>query len=146
MAGFIVREVPRAIAVHNCRPRKSGLFYYQIRNRWHFILKNYQLRTIVCLVPALVVYKPLQFLVLAAKGHAWTYVRAVGGLLEMLPTLPRDRAFNRRIRRKRDRDLLVSQPIVVGDALAANVIVRAGKGLYERMLDAYWIFLKSISL
>ena len=146
MAGFVIREVPRAIAVHHSRPRKSGLFYYQIRNRWHFILKNYQLRTIVCLVPALVVYEPLQFLVLAAKGHAWTYMRAAGGLLEMLPALPRDRAFNRRIRRKPDRDLLVSQPIVVGDALAANVVVRAGKGLYERMLDAYWIFLKSISL
>ena len=132
--------------MHDCRPRKSGLFYYQIRNRWHFILKNYQLRTIVFLVPALVVYEPLQFVVLAAKGHAWTYVRAVGGLLDLLPALPHDRAFNRRIRRKQDRDLLVSQPIVVGDALAANVVVRAGKGVYERMLDAYWIFLKSISL
>ena len=141
MAGFKIWEVPQAIAVHDSRPRKSGLFYYQIRNRWHFILKNYQLRTIVCLVPALVVYEPLQFLVLVAKGHAWTYVRAVGGLIAMLPTLARDRALARRIRQKPDRDLLVSQPIVVGDALASNFVVRAGKGLYERLLNAYWLFL-----
>jgi GT2 family glycosyltransferase len=138
MAGFTIREVPRAIAVHNSRPRKTGLFYYQIRNRWHFILKNYQLRTIVCLIPALVVYEPLQFLVLLAKGHGWTYVRAVGGLIAMLPALPRDRALARRIRRKPDRELLVSQPIVVGDALATNVVVRAGKGVYERLLNGYW--------
>ena len=26
----------------------AWLFYYQIRNRWHFMLKNYQWRTIVC--------------------------------------------------------------------------------------------------
>jgi GT2 family glycosyltransferase len=141
MAGFRIREVPQAIAVHNGRPRTTGLFYYQIRNRWHFILKNYQLRTIVCVVPALAIYEPLQFLVLVAKGHAWTYVRAVGGLVAMLPALPRDRALARRIRRKPDRDLLVSQPIVVGDALASNVVVRAGKRLYERLLDAYWLFL-----
>ena len=138
MAGFTIREVPQAIAVHDSRPRKTGLFYYQIRNRWHFILKNYQLRTIICLIPALLVYEPLQFLVLLAKGHGWTYVRAVGGLIAMLPALPRDRALARRIRRKPDRELLVSQPIVVGDALAANVVVRSGKELYERMLNAYW--------
>src|SRR5207248_2921700 len=84
-------------ALHNSRPRGAWLFYYQIRNRWHFILKNYQVRTIVCLIPPLLLHEPLQFLVLVAKGHLWTYLRAVGGLIAMLPTLPRDRALARRI-------------------------------------------------
>jgi N-acetylglucosaminyl-diphospho-decaprenol L-rhamnosyltransferase len=138
MAGYKIWELPRAVVVHHSRRRGSWLFYYQIRNRWHFILKNYQLRTIVCLVPMLLVYEPIQLLVLVAKGQGWTYLRAVAGLVAMLPTLPRDRALARRIRRRPDRDLLVSAPIVVGDALAANIVVRAGKGLYERLLNAYW--------
>jgi GT2 family glycosyltransferase len=138
MAGYKIWEPPQAIVLHNSRPRSSWLFYYQIRNRWHFILKNYQVRTIVWLLPALLVYEPLQFLVLVMKGHGWTYLRAVAGLIAMLPALPRDRALARRIRRRPDSALLVSAPIVVGDALAGSALVRAGKGLYEQFLNAYW--------
>jgi len=138
MAGSKIRELPDALVFHRSRPRGDWLFYYQIRNRWHFILKNYQLRTIVALVPPLLVYEPLQLIVLTAKGHLGTYLRAVGGLIAMLPTLPRDRGLARRIRRRPDRDLLVSAPIVVRDDLAKNPIVAGGKALYERFLDGYW--------
>jgi len=146
LAGHDICEVPQAVVHHRSRPRNAWLFYYQIRNRWHFILKNYQWQTIVCLVPALLVYEPLQLLVLVAKGHGWTYLRAVGGLIAMLPALPRDRTFIRRIRRRPDRALLVSAPIVVGDALAGNVVVRLGKGLYEWLLNGYWRVLRSTVL
>jgi hypothetical protein len=103
-------------------------------------------RTIVCLIPPLLIYEPLQLLVLVVKGQGWTYLRAVAGLIAMLPTLPRDRALARRIRRRSDRDLLISGPIVVRGDLAANRLVRAGKGLYERFLDAYWRLLTSTVL
>jgi GT2 family glycosyltransferase len=138
MAGYKIWELPQAVVLHNARPRSAWLFYYQIRNRWHFILKNYQLRTIFCLLPALIVHEPLQFAVLVAKGHAGAYLRAVGGLLPMLPSLPRDRAFARRIRRKADRDLLVSAPIVLRGDLASGALARSGHHAYERWLDAYW--------
>jgi GT2 family glycosyltransferase len=141
MAGYKIWEVPQAMVLHNSRPRSAWLFYYQIRNRWHFILKNYQLRTIVCLVPVFLLHEPLQFAVLAAKGHLGTYLRAVAGLIVMLPTVPRDRALARRIRKKGDRDLLISAPIVVRDDLAKSLVMRSGKAAYERSLDAYWRFL-----
>lgn len=142
MAGYKIWEVPQALVLHNSRPRGAWLFYYQIRNRWHFILKNYQVRTIICLIPPLLVHEPLQLLVLVAKGHAWTYLRAVAGLIAMLPNLPRDRALARRIRRKNDRELLVSAPIVVRDDLAGHPVVRNGKALYERVLTGYWNLLR----
>ena len=142
MAGYTIRELPQALVLHNSRRRGSWLFYYQIRNRWHFILKNYQKRTILCLIPALLVHEPLQLIVLVAKGHGWTYLRAVAGLIAMLPALPRDRALARRIRRKADRDLFISAPIVVRDDLAANPLVRRGKAFYERLLTGYWHLLK----
>ncbi|MCC7417418.1 MAG: glycosyltransferase [Acidobacteria bacterium] len=138
MAGYRILEVPQALAIHNSRPRGTWLFYYQIRNRWHFILKNYEARTILCLIPALAIYEPLQCLVLAAQGHGWTYLRAVAGLMAMLPALPRDRALARRIRRRSDRELLTSAPLVVRADIASNPLVRAGKRAYERFLDAYW--------
>jgi GT2 family glycosyltransferase len=142
MAGYRILEIPQALVLHNSRPRGAWLFYYQIRNRWHFILKNYQASTMLLLVPPLLVYEPLQLLVLAAKGHLSTYVRAAAGLLAMLPSLPRDRALSNRIRRRPDRDLLVSAPIVVRDDIAANPIVKRGKAFYERCLTAYWQLLR----
>ena len=142
MAGYKIWEVPQALVLHNSRPRGAWLFYYQIRNRWHFILKNYQKRTIVCLIPVLVVHEPLQLLVLVVKGHGWTYLRAAAGLVALLPALPRDRSLARRIRRKNDRDLLVSAPIVVRDDLAGHPFVRNGKALYERVLSGYWNLLR----
>jgi len=45
----------------------------------------------VGVVPPLLIHEPLQFLVLVAKGHGLTYLRAVGGLIALLPSLPRDR-------------------------------------------------------
>jgi GT2 family glycosyltransferase len=138
MAGYKIRELPQALVLHRSRPRGAWLFYYQIRNRWHFILKNYQARTILCLIPPLLIHEPLQFAVLVARGHGWTYLRAVAGLLALLPTLPRDRALARRIRRKPDRDLLVSAPIVVRADLGGTALVRRGKRLYEGLLDGYW--------
>jgi GT2 family glycosyltransferase len=142
MAGYTILEVPEARVLHRSRPRDAWLFYYQIRNRWHFILKNYQLKTIVCILPALVVYEPLQCLLLVAKGHGRVYLRAISGLLAMLPSLPADRAVARRIRARNDRDLLTSAPMVVRDDLAASFLVRRGKGVYERFLDGYWNLLK----
>ena len=40
MAGHVIRELPAAVVKHHSRPRSTWLFYYQIRNRWHFMLKN----------------------------------------------------------------------------------------------------------
>ena len=142
MAGYTILEQPASLVLHNSRPRSAWLFYYQIRNRWHFILKNYQVRTIVCLLPMLLIYEPLQFVILVAKGHGLTYLRAVGGLLAMLPALPHDRALANRIRVKADRDLLVSAPMVVRGDLVSNALLQRGKALYERLLTAYWNLLK----
>jgi GT2 family glycosyltransferase len=138
MAGYYIRELADALAYHRSRPRGTWLFYYQIRNRWHFILKNYEWRTIVAIIPALLVHEPLQLAVLAMKGHLVTYVKAACGLLAMLPTLRRDRALANRIRKVHDRDLLVSGPLIVRDDLAGHAFVRRGKHLYERALTWYW--------
>ena len=146
MAGYRILELPGAIVRHRSRPRGTWLFYYQIRNRWHFILKNYQCRTIACLIPPLLIHEPLQLAVLVLKGHGWTYLKAVAGLLAMLPALPRDRALANRIRRRPDRDVLVSGALIVRDDLAGNALVRHGKAFYERALTAYWQFLKQTVL
>ena len=87
IAGYRILELPDALVLHRSRPRSDWLFYYQIRNRWHFMLKNYQWRTLLAILPCLAVHEPLQLLVLHAKGHGGTYWKAVRGLMAMLPDL-----------------------------------------------------------
>jgi GT2 family glycosyltransferase len=93
LAGYRIRELPDAIVLHRSRPRTTWLFYFQIRNRWHFMLKNYQWRTLLLILPCLLVHEPLQLVVLHAQGHGRVYWKSVAGLVAMLPTLPQGRSF-----------------------------------------------------
>lgn len=139
MAGYRIRELPDALVLHDHQKgRSTWLFYYQIRNRWHFMLKNYQLRTLILMLPCLAVHESLQLVLLHLKGHAIAYWRAVAGLLAMLPSLPRDRAFTNRIRAVPDVALLRSDRLIVREDLASSSLMRAGQGLYEGFLRGYW--------
>jgi GT2 family glycosyltransferase len=144
VAGYRILELPDALVLHHSRPRGSWLFYYQIRNRWHFMLKNYQWSTLVLILPCLAIHEPVQLLVLHAAGHGRVYWKAVRGLLAMLPDLGRDRALTNRIRRVRDAELLSSDTLIVRDDLASRPLVRFGKGAYEAFLSGYWRLVRRI--
>jgi GT2 family glycosyltransferase len=138
MAGYRILELPDALVLHRSRPRGTWLFYYQIRNRWHFMLKNYQWRTLVCILPCLAIHEPLQLIVLHLKGHARVYWKAVGGLLALLPALPRDRAIANRIRKVPDGRLLRSDRLIIRGDLAQSPLVKFGQRAYEGFLSGYW--------
>jgi GT2 family glycosyltransferase len=138
LAGHRILELPDALVLHHSRPRGTWLFYYQIRNRWHFMLKNYQWRTLILILPCLAIHEPLQLVVLHAKGHARVYWKAVAGLIAMLPALGRDRALTRRIRAVPDAALLRADRLIIRDDLATNALVRTGKNAYEGFLRGYW--------
>ncbi len=141
IAGYRILEVPDALLLHGSRPRSNWLFYYQIRNRWHFMLKNYQWRTLIAILPCLAIHEPLQLLVLHAKGHGRTYWKAVRGLITMLPDLPRDRAQVARFRKLQDGALLRSDRLIVRDDLMTP-LAWLGKRVYEHALAAYWSLLR----
>jgi hypothetical protein len=106
------------------------------------MLKNYQWRTLIAILPCLAIHEPLQMALLHASGHGRTYWRAVAGLLAMLPDLPRDRAAVARVRVVPDGALLRSARLIIRDDLAKNPLVRFGKGAYEATLAAYWSLLR----
>jgi GT2 family glycosyltransferase len=146
IAGYRILELPEALVLHHSRPRGTWLFYYQIRNRWHFMLKNYQWRTLFFILPCLMIHEPLQLVVLHVQGHGRVYWKSVAGLLALLPSLPRDRALTRRIRAVPDGALLRSAPLIIRDDLSKSAFVRLGKTAYEGFLRGYWSLLTSTVL
>jgi len=141
IGGYRILELPDALVLHGSRPRSDWLFYYQIRNRWHFMLKNYQWRTLIAILPCLAVHEPMQLVVLHAKGYGGTYWKAVRGLIAMLPDLARDRAAVKQFRKLNDGALLRSDRLIVRDDLMTP-LTRLGKGLYDAWLTSYWSLLR----
>jgi len=46
ISGFKCLNVPQAVVYHKMKKRGLSKAFYQIRNRWYFILKNYSSRTL----------------------------------------------------------------------------------------------------
>jgi len=138
MAGYRLVEEPRAIVEHGSRPRSAWLFVPQIRNRWHFVLKNYEARTLLVLFPAFAVHEVLQLVVLLGKGHAGAWWQALKGLVSWLPTLRAERRVIQGTRKVGDRDLLLSAPLIVRQDLVGGAIGQVMKRSYDAWLGAYW--------
>jgi GT2 family glycosyltransferase len=109
-AGYRCVAVPQAKVLHDHRPGFSpAKLRYLERNRWWTLLKLLDLRTMLALVPVLVMAEALAWGValvsgprhLVAKGHAWLE------LIASLPMLPRTRVAAREVRTTHDPDVLV---------------------------------------
>jgi len=145
LAGYRIIEEPRAIVEHGSRPRSACMFPFQIRNRWYFMLKNYGLRTLLILLPALGVHEVLQLGLLTAKGHLGAWWSAVTDLLRWLPGIGATRRDVQRTRSVRDADLLVSAPLVVRDDLVRGGVGGRLKRAYDAWLGAYWALARHLA-
>ena len=144
LAGYRIVETPAAVVQHASRPRSTWLFQYQIRNRWHFMLKNYELKTLVAMIPALVVHEPLQLVLLAARGHAGAWFQAVGSLAAWLGQLPADRRAVRSIRTVHDGKLLEAAPLLMRADLVGGSVGGSMKRAYDNWLRAYWAVIQPL--
>ena len=146
LAGYRIVEVPTARVVHDVSPRSRKLFKQQIRNRWYFMLKNYQLKTLFLLMPALLMHELLQIALLTYKGHLADYLKAIFGLIKMLPSLPSDRASIAKFRICNDQELLVSGAMIVREDMLNNSFLGHSKKIYDVILENYWKFIRKMML
>jgi GT2 family glycosyltransferase len=144
LAGYRLLETPLAIAEHASRPRSTWLYPFQLRNRWHFMLKNYEARTLAAILPALLIHEPLQFLVLLAKGEGRAWLRGIKGLWPLLGSLSQDRRAARAIRSVHDRLILDAAPLVVRSDVTGSGAARIAKRLYDAWLVGYWRIVSSV--
>lgn len=115
----------------------SKRLYCLIRNRWWILLRYYSTRTLLILLPYLILFEWLQLLAAILKGHPGTYPAAVFSTLRRLPTLLRQRRQFQRQRRKADAQILRPGPLPLTSAMRSGGIAGWIIGIFERSLERY---------
>jgi GT2 family glycosyltransferase len=94
LSGYRCLNVPAAVVYHRSKPRGKSRVFYQVRNRWYFILKLYHWRTMALILPMLCVFELLQAALLFKKGAFGDYVSGnLAVLKDITKILSKRRAF-----------------------------------------------------
>ena len=112
--------------------------YYIIRNRWLVILKNYSLRTLLCLAPLLAFYDAALFVVAVKKGWTREWLRSAGWMAKNLPAVLKERRRIQRARRVPDREILVGGPIPFRAELTTSKVERVARRWLDAIASSYW--------
>ena len=127
--GISYREGPRYPATR---------VFYHSRNRWVFLAKNHQLRTLLLTAPGWLLYEFVGLLFATANGHPWAWLRGKFAALRMIAGLGADRRTVQQARQLRDRELLVGGPLTVTPAVAEQPAKQALLGVINTLLGALW--------
>lgn len=138
LAGYVCLNVPRAVAYHHTKPRGKATTFYQVRNRWFFILKLYSWRTLVLAAPIFIVFELFQALLLLMHGSAREYLDGSLAAARQLPRILRKRAAFQRLKVKRDRDWLRGEEFYVPERLLIQRPLRLLKAVSCDFFGLYW--------
>lgn len=142
LAGYRCLNIPRAIVHHQAKARGRSKVFYQVRNRWYFILKLYSSRTIALISPLLLLFELLQALVLCRKGAFFDYCKgSLSAIYGFQKILEKRRAF-RKIRLKRDCELLKSGEMFIPESLEGGRFSPFIHKSFFLFCNAYWSLVK----
>ncbi len=139
ISGFPCLIVSKARVFHKKEKRGMSWVRYQVRNRWWFILKTYNLRTLIFTIPAILIYQFALFVFLLLKGHGIDFIKGSFDVIVTLPMTLKKRREVMRQKRVRDRYTLLGRRIsIIGDA-GSLPMIRAASSLLNLFFSIYWI-------
>jgi GT2 family glycosyltransferase len=102
------------------------------RNRWFVLLKNYRWRTLLVAAPGLLLYEAAWLAFALLGGSLGAHLRGKWAFLAELPSTLAARREVQKLRRLRDRELLVGGPLTITPGLRSSGL----RGALLRGLDA----------
>jgi len=139
LAGWKCLSAPESVVYHyysfRLTPRKV---YYEERNRYQMLVKVLRWRTLILLVPALLLAEVVTwgFVLLRDRRNAANKVRAYGWILAHLPSLLARRREVQTIRRLRDRDLLETTGYALDfDQASGGLAARAAHSIFDPLFQ-----------
>jgi hypothetical protein len=137
-AGYPIYSVPQAVSYHRVKVRGLSKVFYQIRNRWYFILTTYAWKTILLILPALITYELFLLVFLTLKGQIMEYFKANAQVFVNLPMIFQKRQSVQALRKVQDRDLLHSGEIEMRKDLLKNPVISLLKSSLNGFFNLYW--------
>ena len=137
LSGNYCYSVPEAMVYHPPRERSSRT-YGQIHNRWLTLLQSYSLRSVLLLLPALLMYELILIAFLAKRRELSSYARALRAVLASRSQWIAERRRIQSTRAKRDRDLMTGGPIYVPGQLLSRGWERSALRFLDTLFGVYW--------
>ena len=138
LSGYLCLNVPRAVVYHRKKPRGTSKAFYQVRNRWFFIIKLYSWRTILLVSPMLFLFEVSQALFLGLQGDVKSYWKGTWAAVCEFPNLIRKRQAFQRIKIKADRDWLREGELFVPHQLVKGKLFKIILKAYSVFFNLYW--------
>ena len=152
MRGWKCWYQPQSVVYHgsgtvNFSSRHNGEYpaarpYLHTRNRWNSIIKNYQLRTIIIILPVMLLVETLNLALLACNGLHKSYIKAWADLWRNRKELFRKRAIIQPTRCLPDSRLLEAGPLTISPVLMDSPFLNRLKILLDGFLSIYWHAMK----
>jgi GT2 family glycosyltransferase len=117
-------------------PRQRG--YLSMRHRLLIVLVHYRLRTLVLLLPVLLLYELASIGICAVRGLLFEYFRAWKWVLEQLGPIRHRRRQVQRRRKLNDRDIYIGGPIPLTPGFIRNKPAAALVGGLSAVMNGYW--------
>jgi GT2 family glycosyltransferase len=139
LAGFQCLNVPPAVVHHRSNPRGTSKVFYQVRNRWYFMLKLYDWRTLAFIFPMVVLFEILTAMFLLKKGGIKDYLRANWAVIRELRAILAKRRVFRRLKKVRDRNWLRTGEMYIPTNLHKPVgLIVTMQRLFYGCCNVYW--------
>ncbi len=116
-------------------PRRA---YLSMRNRWLTILSHYRTRTLLLLLPALVLYEMAVVVFALTRGWGSQWLKAWVWNLRNVRGIAQRRRVARGLRVRSDRELLVGGPLPLAPGLIQGRVPGAAVSILSSVLDGYW--------
>ncbi|MBU6389255.1 glycosyltransferase family 2 protein [Patescibacteria group bacterium] len=139
MSGYNIRSLYSAQVWHKyAYSRNSRKFYYVERNRLLFILKNYEIRTILFLLPFGILTELFLLLYSITQKAFWAKLFSWGGVIALLPYILKKRASVQRFRTMSDKNL--ARFMITN--LRFSELKSWPVDLYNLLSKLYWVLIR----
>lgn len=133
---------PQAVAYHQVKQRNVERAEGHITNRWYLLLKYYSWKTLILLIPVLIIYEFLLFCFFVVKGIPHLFLKFHWkNVVRLRSTLKKRRQIQAH-RMVEDRDILSGGDIYVAPHLIHDPLFRYPFALFNILLKNYWTVIK----
>jgi GT2 family glycosyltransferase len=152
--GYSIVCAPHAIALHDRGKGTPGLsfregveyprnrVFYTIRHRFMAVLIHYQLKTLIILLPAFLIYELSTLAMMINRGWLDVWRKALISVFKSQKYILARRKFIQTKRKRRDREILTGGSFPVAQGLIESKLENISRKILSSILDCYWSFIK----